>query len=65
MDKKPPASTGDTGLIPGLGRLHTPWATKTCKPKEPRPVYLEPVFYNKRNHCSEKPSTATREKPTQ
>ena len=22
-DKKPPANAGDTGLIPGLGRLHT------------------------------------------
>ena len=24
--KNPPASAGDTGLIPGLGRSHMPWS---------------------------------------
>ena len=26
--KNPPANPGDTGLIPGPGRSHMPWATK-------------------------------------
>ena len=26
VDKNPPASEGDTGSIPGLGRLHMPWS---------------------------------------
>ena len=50
VDKNLPASTGDTDSIPGLGRFHIPWATKTSKPEEPRPVYLEPVVHNKRSH---------------
>ena len=25
--KNPPASAGDTGLIPGLGRFHMPWGS--------------------------------------
>ena len=56
VGKQPPASTGDTGSIPGLGRFHTPWAAKTCKPKGLRPAYLEPVLYNKRSHCSGNPA---------
>jgi len=26
--KNPPASAGDMGLIPDLGRFHMPWGTK-------------------------------------
>ena len=26
VDKNPPASAGDTGLIPGLGRFHITWS---------------------------------------
>ena len=32
--KNPPANTGDTGMIPGLGRTHMPWSTKLV-PKTP------------------------------
>ena len=28
VDKNPPASAGDTGSVPGLGRLHMLWANK-------------------------------------
>ena len=49
-DENPPANEGDTDSIPGLGRFHIPWATKTSEPEEPRPVYLEPVVHNKRSH---------------
>ena len=55
VDKNLPASTGDTDSIPGLGRFHMPWATKTSEPEEPRPVYLEPVVHNKRSHCGGNP----------
>jgi len=33
VDKKPPANAGNTGLIPGLGRFHRPWATKVRVPQ--------------------------------
>ena len=26
VNKNPPASAGDTGLIPGPGRFHVPWS---------------------------------------
>ena len=34
MGKKTPANAGDTGLIPGLGRFHRPWATKAWVPQQ-------------------------------
>ena len=30
MDKNLPANTGDTGLIPGLGRFHMPRGNLAC-----------------------------------
>ena len=31
--ENPPASSGDTGSIPGLGRSHMPWSNKACAPQ--------------------------------
>ena len=45
VDKKPPASTGDTGLIPGLGRSPVP---------QPSPRALELVLRSKSSHHDEK-----------
>ena len=47
MDKNLPASAGDTGLIPGPGRFY--------KPQILKPLFLEFVLCNKRNHHNEKP----------
>ena len=33
MVKKPPASGGDTGSIPGPGRFHTPWGKEARVPQ--------------------------------
>ena len=56
--KNPPASAGDTGLTPGLGRSHMPrsnWAralqllrlrSRAREPQLLKPVCLEPVLYN-------------------
>ena len=66
-----PASAGDTGSSPGLGRSHMPqsnWARATIT----EPVRLEPVLRNKRGRDSERsahrdeewpPLAATRESP--
>ena len=27
VDKNMPTTLGDTGSVPGLGRLHTPWSS--------------------------------------
>ena len=48
--KNTPANAGDTGSIPDLGRFNMPRATKL-----PKPMCLEPMLSNKRNHCNEKP----------
>ena len=32
-DMNPPDNAGDTGLIPGMGRSHTPWSSKTYVPQ--------------------------------
>ena len=34
VDRNLPANAGDTGLIPGLGRFHRPWATKAWVPQQ-------------------------------
>ena len=52
--KNPPASAGDTGLIPGRGRFHMPQSDEACVPQLPKPTHLEPVLGNKRPH--EKPT---------
>ena len=33
MDENPPASAGDLGSIPGLGRFHMPWSNKAQVPE--------------------------------
>ena len=33
MEKNLPASVGDTGSIPGLGRFHMPWSNKAQVPQ--------------------------------
>ena len=59
--KNPPASAGDMGSSPGLGKSHTPRATKPmCHnywahvPQLLKPAHLEPMLRNKRSHCNEK-----------
>ena len=32
-EKNPPASAGDTGLIPGWGRSYMPWNNQVCAPQ--------------------------------
>ena len=41
VDKNPPANTGDTDLIPGLGRSHMPWGTKAHAPQLLSPCAVE------------------------
>ena len=55
VDKNPPASEGDTGLIPGPGRSHMPQDHYGRVPQLPKPVCLEPELCNKRSQCNEKP----------
>ena len=35
LDNNPPASSGDTGLIPGPGRSHMPWSNQARVPQLP------------------------------
>ena len=53
--KNSPASSGDKGLIPGLGRFHMRESNSVSKLLSP--CALEPVMCNKRSHCSEKQSS--------
>ena len=39
VDQNPPASTGDVGSTPGLGRFHVLWATEAREPQ-----LLEPLW---------------------
>ena len=71
MDKNPPANAGDTGLIPGLGRLHMPWSNQVCVPQLLslcsgarelqllKPMGLDPVLCCTRSHCGEQPAHHT------
>ena len=38
--KNPPASVGDTGLTPDLGRSHMPWCTYVNYARAPQPLSL-------------------------
>ena len=38
VGKNPPAKAGDTGLIPGLGRLHMPQSNRTLAPQQRKPT---------------------------
>ena len=56
MDKNPPASSGDSGFIPGLGRFHRPWSSlagapqvlspcsRACELQLLKPACLEPLI---------------------
>ena len=66
--KNPPASAGDMGSSPGLGRshmarnsyAHAPQLpslhSRARKPQLLKPACLEPMLCNKRNHYNEKPA---------
>ena len=73
MVKSPPANSGDKGSIPGPGRSHMQWSNEASVPQLLKPVCLEPVHHNERNHhnkdsehCNkgQPPLTATRESPS-
>ena len=65
--KNLPAKAGDTGLIPGPGRFHTPWSnlahapqllslrSRTRELRSLSPRALQPVLPNERSCRSEKP----------
>ena len=66
--RNPPASAGDTGSSPGLGRSHMPWSnwahepqllnlhSRACEPQLLKPACLEPVLRNRRSHRNERPA---------
>ena len=51
--RNPPASAGDTGSIPGLGRRHMLLSNQS--PPLLKPACLQPVLCSKRSHHREKP----------
>ena len=61
--KNPPASAGDTGSVPGLGRSHVQRSNEAREPQLLKPGHPEPLFHKKRSHCSEKLVRAPREEP--
>ena len=56
MVKNLPATAGDTGLSPGLGRSHMPRSNKAREPQLLKPARLEPMLHSKRSHRNEKPT---------
>ena len=66
MVKNLPASVGDTGLIPGLGRSHLLGSSWMRAPQLLSPCTLEPVLCLQRSHRTAAQETprliATREK---
>ena len=54
--KSPPANAGDTGSIPGLGRVHMPWGNSTCTT-----WLLSPWATTTEVHAPSSPCSATRE----
>ena len=55
MDKSLPANAGDRGLIPDLGRFHTPQSSKAHATQLLSPRALEPALHNKESRRSERP----------
>ena len=51
----PPASAGDMGSLPGLGRFRMPQSSWSQVPQLLKPAHLEPALHNKGSHLSEKP----------
>ena len=50
-----PATAGDMGSSPGLGRSHVPRSSWAREPQITEPARLEPVLCNKRGRDSERP----------
>ena len=63
VGKSLPASAGDTGSIPGLGRSHTQQSNEVHTPQPPKPVHREPVLCNKRSQGNAKPTCHNDEWP--
>ena len=70
VDRNLPANAGDTGSVPGLGRLHMQRATKpvrhnswACMLQLLKPSCLEPALHSKRSHRGEKPAHLKEEEP--
>ena len=61
--KNLPGSAGDTGSVPGLGRSHVQRSNEAREPQLLKPGHPEPLFHNRRSHCSEKLVRAPREEP--
>ena len=73
--KNPPANAGDMGSSPGLGRSHMPqsnWArvpqlldlhSGAGEAQLLKPVRLEPMLRNGRNHRNERPAHRNEEGP--
>ena len=62
VDRNLPSSEEDAGSIPGLGRFTNFGETEPMHQKYSahvlqlwKPLYLEPVLWNKRRHQNEKP----------
>lgn len=53
VDRNLPATAGDMGLIPRLGRFHMSQATKP-KSRNFESAHLQPVLHNKRSHHGKK-----------
>ena len=63
-----PASAGDTGSSPGLGRSHVPWSGWAREPQLLRatiaePVRLQPVLRGERGRDGDKPAHRDEECP--
>ena len=63
VDQNPPASTGDVGSTPGLGRFHVLWATEAREPQLLEPAALDPVSHSSCSPCAYSLCSATRESP--
>jgi len=68
--KSLPDNAGDKDWIPAPGRFPIPNGNQARAPQPLSPRALEPMIYNKRSHCNEKPHTkeasvekASREQP--
>ena len=62
MDKNPSTNAGDTGSIPGPGRVHMPQRSSASETQLTEAH--EPVLCNRRNHHNERPSQCNQRKPT-
>ena len=51
-----PCNEGDAGSIPGLERSHMPLGNLDLELEVLKPLCLEPVLRNKRNHHTKKPA---------